>query len=232
MVTDIETTLEKQIAFDVAWKGIDRKGREYCRGSYLILEAFKYDVPYFKEKLGHYFSDTYSHLVEPLPMQSIKQLYNSDVRLLQDEGHRVIFAAYNGGFDARHLGKTCNYILGDKFLDYPLELLCLWNYWALSCPMNYTAKASPSGKYLSTKAEDVFTFEFNQPDFIERHIAWSDVEIECDILLKTLARKKKIPVTRNVKEISARPPWIIANERAGVPVDYQEKPAANSHGLI
>jgi hypothetical protein len=53
MVTDIETTLKKRIAFDIAWRIIDRAGREYGSGSYVIRESFAVDVPFFKEKLGH-----------------------------------------------------------------------------------------------------------------------------------------------------------------------------------
>lgn len=51
-VTDVETTMSKQIVFDIAWKAIDRKGRVYGRGSYLIREAFQHDVPWYKAKMG------------------------------------------------------------------------------------------------------------------------------------------------------------------------------------
>ena len=52
VVLDIETTLKKRIAFDVAWTITDRKGGEFGSGSYVIREAFRVDVPFFKEKLG------------------------------------------------------------------------------------------------------------------------------------------------------------------------------------
>jgi hypothetical protein len=232
IVTDIETTLEKRIAFDIAWKGIDRTGKVYCTGSFIVLEAFKYDVPFFKEKLGFYFDDTYSHLIEPLPMQEIRDLYNTDIAVLLSEGHRVIFAAFNGGFDARYLGETTNYILKQRFLDIPIPMICIWNYWALSCPLNYKAKFSPSGLYYSTKAEDVYRFEFNEPDFIERHIAWHDVLIESEILLKVLRRKKKLPIMKTIKELSSPEPWKIANERAGIPIKHNHIKVTNSHGLF
>ena len=54
VVTDIETTMKKRIAFDVAWKTIDKRGNEYGRGSYVIREAFRHDVPFFAHKLGPY----------------------------------------------------------------------------------------------------------------------------------------------------------------------------------
>ena len=40
VVLDIETTLRKRIAFDVAWTITDRKGGEFGSGSYVIREAF------------------------------------------------------------------------------------------------------------------------------------------------------------------------------------------------
>ena len=65
MVTDIETTLKKRIAFDIAWRTIDRKGKVYAEGSYVIREAFNLDVPFFATKLGHYFDDAYAKRIVP-----------------------------------------------------------------------------------------------------------------------------------------------------------------------
>ena len=59
VVLDIETTLKKRIAFDVAWTISDRRGNDFGSGSFVIREAFRADVPFFKEKLGHYFDDTF-----------------------------------------------------------------------------------------------------------------------------------------------------------------------------
>ena len=102
IVTDIETTYKHRIAFDVAWKAIDRKGKEYGRGSYVITEAFALDVPFFKEKLGWYFMDTYGHLIKPLPLLDIRERFNNLLRDLINKGHRVIFCAYNARFDAEY----------------------------------------------------------------------------------------------------------------------------------
>ncbi len=40
VVLDIETTLRKRIAFDVAWTITDRKGGDFGSGSFVIREAF------------------------------------------------------------------------------------------------------------------------------------------------------------------------------------------------
>ena len=60
VVLDIETTLKKRIAFDVAWTITDRRGNDFGSGSYVLREAFAHDTPFFKEKLGHYFDDTFA----------------------------------------------------------------------------------------------------------------------------------------------------------------------------
>jgi hypothetical protein len=79
VVTDIETTLKKRIAFDIAWRIIDKRGREYNSGSYVIREAFKHDVPFFKEKLGHYFDDAYSQLIKPASIFDVRAEYNRQI---------------------------------------------------------------------------------------------------------------------------------------------------------
>lgn len=214
-VTDVETTLEKKIVFDVAWRCIDRTGKIYYEGSFIITEAFSMDVPYFKEKLGFYFEDTWKHLIKPLPMRSIRMIFNNHISELLDNGHRVIFCAYNASFDAKHLGITSNLFLGSPFLVRPLPLMCIWHYWSLSCPRNYNAPTTTSGKFLSTSAESVYTFELSKPFHREKHIAWSDVGEECEILLKVLARKKKMPIVNHPKDLNNRV-YKIANTRLGI----------------
>ena len=201
-VVDIETTFKLRNAFDVAWKAIDRKGREYGRGSYLITEVLNMDVPYFKEKLGWYFDDTYAQQITPSSMKIVKMLFNMQVEDLLDKGHKVIFCAYNAQFDATHLNLTCEQLLGKDFLEHRIPLMDLYANWGASVPMGYTAKRTPGG-YLGTSAEDAFRFEFNQDDFVERHIAWSDVVIESQLLLKVLARKQKLHMVSDAKYLKA-----------------------------
>ena len=84
VVTDIETTYRHRIAFDVAWRIIDKKGREYDKGSFVIRESFKMDVPYFKEKLGHYFDDAYQHMIQPANIFEVREEYNGQIKKWQD----------------------------------------------------------------------------------------------------------------------------------------------------
>ena len=219
VVLDIETTLKKRIAFDVAWTITDRKGGEFGSGSYVIREAFRVDVPFFKEKLGHYFDDTFARQITPASIVEVRDIFNEQINALADAGHRVILTAYNARFDFTWLPHTLQEITGDKnakFLDRPFDLLDIWSFWGESVPKCYTAEKPASGKFLSTSAESAFRFENQEPDFVERHIAWHDVQIEKQILLKALARKKPMQIVRKPSELPSMV-WKNINERLGVP---------------
>ena len=210
MVTDIETTMRQRIAFDIAWKGIDRRGKEYCTGSHIVTDALKLDVPYFKEKLGWYFSDTYKHMITPLSMSEIRDIYNSHVEELLNRGHKVVFCAYNAGFDAKYLSETSIKLIQQRFLMHKIQLLDIWQYWCESAPQlfNYvTPKGNPK-----TSAEAVYKYEMHEPEFAERHIAFSDVEIEAELLLKVLRRKKPIPLVNTPAELMSSP-WRLLKDR-------------------
>lgn len=218
VVTDIETTLRKRIAFDVAWRTIDRSGREYGAGSFVIREAFQHDVPFFKEKLGHYFDDAYSQLIRPASILDVRAEYNNQITKLQQAGHRVIACAYNAAFDFKYLPETVRELTGNsvtRWLDTRVELMDIWDYWGLSVPLNYTAQATNSGKYISTSAESAYRWEFNKQDFEERHIAWHDCLIESDILLKAIRRKKPMPIVSRPADFAGAI-WKRINTRLGI----------------
>lgn len=220
IVTDIETTMKKRIAFDIAWKAIDRSGREYGRGSYVIREAFFHDLPFFASKLGHYFDDAYSQLIRPANILDVRREYNKQIEDLQTDGHRVILAAYNSAFDFKYLPETVS-VLTDgrvtRWLSHRVELMDIWDYWGESVPLDYAKKAaaSESGRFVSTSAESAYRYEFYHSDFEERHIAWSDVQIESELLLKALSRKKKMPVVSSPSDLVGAV-WKKINTRLGI----------------
>lgn len=218
VVTDIETTLKKRIAFDIAWRTIDRQGREYAKGSYVIRESFALDVPFFKEKLGHYFDDAYSHLIQPASIEEVKQEYNNQINHFKDRGHRVICCAFNAAFDMKYLPETLQKLTGDeraRWLDSKVELMDIWDYWGRGVPKKYRAEPTASGKYISTSAESAYRWEFNQADFVERHIAWHDCLIEGDILCKALSRRKPLTVVDSPKKFRGAV-WKAINLRLGI----------------
>ena len=44
-VVDTETCRFDGMVFDIGWKAIDRKGREYSQGSYLCADVLETDTP-------------------------------------------------------------------------------------------------------------------------------------------------------------------------------------------
>jgi len=232
VVTDIETTMKKRIAFDIAWKIIDRKGREYGRGSYVIREAFCHDVPFFAQKLGFYFDDAFAGLIRPASILEVRAEYNAQIANLQQLGHRVILGAYNSAFDFKYLPETLS-ILTDgvetRWLTNRVELMDIWDYWGESVPRHYAQKASASasGRFVSTSAEEAYKYEFVKDDFVERHIAWSDVEIESELLVRALSRKKKMPVVKSPAELAGAV-WQKINRRLGIDGKAQLPQAVNA----
>ena len=218
MVTDIETTIKNRIAFDIAWRTIDRSGKVYGKGSFIIKEAFEADVPFFKEKMGYYFQDTFDRKIIPASIIEVRNEYNKQITEQRLKGHRVIGCAYNAAFDFKWMPETYKHLTKNpdaKFLESPLELLDIWDYWGQSVPLHYDAEPSASGKWRSTSAENAYRFEFNQSDFEERHMAWHDCIIEADILLKALARKKPMPVVNHPSQFAGAV-WRTINLRVGV----------------
>ena len=217
-VTDIETTLKKRIAFDIAWRTIDRTGKVYSKGSYVIREAFQHDTPFFKEKMGHYFDDAFNHKIVPASIMEVREEYNGQISDLRSKGHRIIGCAYNAAFDFKHMPETLQQLTNNpdaKFLDEPLELMDIWDYWGGSVPLHQTADVTASGKFYSTSAESAYRFEFNQKDFVERHMAWHDCVIEAEILLKALKRKKSMPIVNHPSKFRGGV-YSIINKRIGV----------------
>lgn len=218
VVTDIETTLKHRIAFDIAWRIVDKSGREYNSGSFVVRESFRLDVPFFKEKLGHYFDDAYSHLIKPASIFEVREEYNGQIAALQAAGHRVIACAYNAAFDFKYLPETIQKISGDssiRWMQNKIELMDIWDFWGSSVPLNYSATPTASGKYISTSAESAYRWEFNEADFVERHIAWHDCLIESDILLKAIRRKKPMPIVSRPSELAGAV-WKKINTRIGI----------------
>lgn len=215
VVLDIETTRNKNLAFDVAWTITDRQGNEYGSGSYLIDEVLFLDEPFYKDKWPQYLLDLMSGDIVGATISDVIDTLNRQISELKAKGHRVIICAYNARFDMTWLPHTYFYVTNDRNtdkFDQWDDMLDIWAFWGQSVPLAYNAPLSASGKYLSTSAENAYRYEFDQPEFIEMHIAWHDVAIEKDILLKALRRKKALPTVAK-KEQFAGNVWKKINER-------------------
>jgi hypothetical protein len=232
VVTDIETTHNfrpnatdqakmagmpesLQLAFDVAWKAVDKKGKVYCEGSYVATDIFNYAIPFFRQKLGLYFEDAYNHNLAPRTYSQIRDLFNADMADLDAQGFNVILCAYNAVFDFSHLQQTSEMILNGNFLDTPRPILDIWHTWGMSVPVSFakTAARTKSGMYFATTAEAAYAFEIGNSEFIERHVAYDDVNIETEVLLKALKRSNSSQqvLAMSPQELPAMP-WRDINE--------------------
>ena len=220
VVTDIETTMKNRIAFDIAWLTIDRRGREYGQGSFLVKESFNQDMPFYREKVGNYFEDVYDRHIKPETIKHIREAYNEQIVDFQTQGYRVIAAAYNAVFDFTHLPRTLNHLTNGRlmrWLDQKVEILDIWDYWGLSVPKHYAKVAKPteSGKFISTSAESAYAYEFNIPHFVEKHMAYDDCKIEAQLLQKVLSRKKPMPIYDSPGKLPGAV-WKKINTRLGI----------------
>jgi len=233
VVTDIETTwhyrpnatelatlegMPKSInlAFDTAWKAVDRHGNVYAKGSYVATDCFRYAIPFFKQKLGLYIEDAFEHNLAPVNFSDVRTRFNADLAELDAQNFNVILTAYNAAFDFSHLQQTSEFLLNDNFLDRPRPILDIWHTWGMTVPLSYAKQASrtASGMYFASTAEAAYAFETGNSDFIEKHVAWDDVEIETELLIKALKRSsaEQRIITENPAELPAMC-WRDINER-------------------
>ena len=217
VVTDTETTKKNGLVFDAAWCAVDRHGQVYGSGSYLLSDVLRYDDPFWKEKIGEYWKLVHKGKIRPTSTRMMRRQFNDLLRSLKNDGPRVIFTAYNCAFDAGALSSTADRMLKMPFIDVPgVELLDLWHAFCEVIPQDYCAPISEKGNY-STNAESVFAFikGYKPGEFIEKHVAHSDVLVELDILAWILRQKQKLHVVNKTKDFVSSP-WRIAHQRLGV----------------
>ena len=229
-VIDTETCRFDGMVFDIGWKAIDRKGREYSQGSYLCADVLQTDTPYYRKKIAAYWFKANTSIT-PVNFAHARNIFNQEISRLQNKGHRVVVCAYNAAFDQRVLDKTTQEMVvkRSQFVKSKLvDWLDIWLFWAMSCPQS--AKEMPklkSGR-IRTTAEAVAQFEIAS-DYEHLHEGLADAEGEAEILRTVLGRKKKIPFN----ELGARCSRI-ANERLGL-IDpnqvYEEKPVIETKAI-
>jgi len=233
VVTDIETTknfrpnatkvaqiagmpANMQLAFDVAWKAIDKQGNVYCEGSYVATDCFTFALPYFTKKLGLYIEDAYNHNLAPRTFSQVRDHFNEDMAALDAKGYNVILCAYNAYFDFHNLEKTSKLLLNEHFLIEPRPILDIWHTWGMTVPISYAKNAgrTDSGMYFLSTAEAAYAFESGNDNFIERHVAYDDVKIEAEVLLIALKRSslEQRVLSVDPAKLPAMP-WKKINER-------------------
>ena len=97
-VIDTETCRFDGMVFDIGWKAIDRKGREYSQGSYLRADVLETDTPYYRKKIAAYWFKV-NKSITAVRFSTVRNIFNQEISRLQNKGHRCVVCAYNAAFD-------------------------------------------------------------------------------------------------------------------------------------
>ena len=201
---DGKIDLSQSLVYDVGWQVTDRKGKVYCKKSYVVAEIFLdkelMSKAYYAEKIPQYWED----------IKNGKRVLTSFLKIRKDFLFdrkkwkcKAVFA-HNAFFDYTALNNTLRYLTGSKtryFFPYALEI---WDtlimsrqvfgkskLYSLFCEKHdYKTKHKRPQNRLT--AEILWRYLSKNNDFMESHTGLEDVEIETEILVACLNSKKKI----------------------------------------
>lgn len=202
IVMDTETTGSTAfpIAYNWGWIVCDKKGRIYKKRSFLIRELWidNFNMVkqcFYKDKLPLYFMEVANGETKIEPLEKILEIFTKDFQ----KYNKPMIGAYNMAFDDRAIKNTFN------FCDIPFKglkkdkIFCIMNL-AEQVLMNrptyflfgkknslFTEKGN-----LKTSAEACYKYLKNNNDFVEKHMALQDCEIETVILTACFKQKKKM----------------------------------------
>lgn len=200
--------LTQSLVYDLGVAVIDKKGKVYETGSYVIAETFidmaeVMKSAYYAEKIPQYWNDIRNG------RRSLVTLFkaNQAVKALIKKYNIKTVAAHNAGFDLRALNNTQRYITKSKyryFMPYGIEwwdtlkmaqdIFTKKKMYRVYCEENgYMTKHKTPRVRLT--AEILHRYLTGNNDFDESHTGLEDVMIEKDILAYLLRQHKKMRKT-------------------------------------
>jgi len=235
-VCDTETTGlgSKAIVFDFAYVITNRKGKIFCERTFLVSEIltnprlmlgalFNKDwrAMFGGKIFSLYIPNIADHTFRLVKWRDILQQMREDILTYDVD----VFCAYNISFDLGALNKT-HRMLTEKNINLSrLTLLDLYLF-STSTLLNsqlyhdFAYKHGSEKGFITdannvrTTAEKTYAFLTGNPDFVESHTALADAQIEVEILLRLLARRKPIPYN-DVQHM----PWRHAQKIRGTLLD-------------
>ena len=197
-IIDTETAngLKNPLCYDVAVIIFDKKGTELFRKNWLVSNVWN------NERM---FKTAYYAWKRPLYDNIEKEIVNtytfiSEMNDIIDNYQVNFLLAYNLKFDLNSINKTVErFTYNSKFNTENVEYIDVWNV-AIDIIMNNNSYKSfcrengfisDAGNY-KTSAEICYRFLTNIIDFDESHTAMDDCEIEKEIFMTCVKRKKKI----------------------------------------
>ena len=213
MILDCETITDARVPYDVAFVLIDRAGNVIERFNALTAEVMndatlRYILKkdrYTAHKAGFYLTNTPA---EVMPFTQIAAHVWAVIRAFD-----AVVVAYNVAFDRGALNAYSRTIDGCDF--FPDDCI-IWDMWTMAlytvCASRNYANYCDAHEMHTDKgnrksgAEAVYSYLVNNPEFEEAHTALADCEIEVQIFLAILARKKKLH-TDECGGVRYRKPW-------------------------
>ena len=197
-IIDTETAngLKNPLCYDIAVIIFDKKGTELFRKNWLVSNVWN------NERM---FKTAYYAWKRPLYDNIEKEIVNtytfiSEMNEIIDNYQVNFLLAYNLKFDLNSINKTVErFTYNSKFNTENVEYIDVWNV-AIDIIMNNNSYKSfcrengfisDAGNY-KTSAEICYRFLTNIIDFDESHTAMDDCEIEKEIFMTCVKRKKKI----------------------------------------
>ena len=204
MVFDTETTndIDCPIMYDFGFAVIDRKGKVYQKGSFVVADVFLdkelMESAYFAEKIPMYWEQIKSGQRELKRLANIRKIVFDTMK----EFNIKIVMAHNAKFDYLSTATTQRYMTNSKyryFFPYGTEF---WdtlkmsreifsddeNYCAFCEENNFLTK---NGKNRYT-AEILYRYLTNDISFEESHTGLEDVLIEKEIFVHCIQKNPEI----------------------------------------
>lgn len=204
MVLDTETFGAKKV-FDLGYSVIDRDGKVYEQGSFIVHDFFE-DEDSIREFIHDEFCAKNAQIYLSALANGNEEFKICNFKDIRSEVNEVLkrydatVCAYNVAFDLRALDKTTALLLCEpNFFTQDIKVIDIWAA-ALSTmcvTLPYLKFVTDNGLYTDkgnpkTSAESVYRFISDNPDFEELHMGYADVLIECAILVKCLKSHKKV----------------------------------------
>lgn len=216
LVLDVETAnmTNDALTYDIGFAICDKKGNIYEKFSYVVSNIFTEEkeifgndelmnTAYYAKKLPIYYKGLETGKFKEVSLFYVRKVIHS---LLKKYKCKAV-CAYNANFDKSALDNTIRYITKSKvrwFFPYGTEIYCIWH---MACQTILRQKTflrlahekgwvSPKGN-IRTSAEIAYRYMMNEHEFEEEHTGLADVEIECKIMAKCFAQKKKMETRIN-----------------------------------
>ena len=190
-----------QKVFDLGYKIIDKDNKEYSKGSFLVSEYYWQIIKshaFYQDKLNYYKKYVKTGYSKVASYSEIIELLEHEIEVYDVD----YLVAYNLGFDIRVLRKTYHALTGSDRLIF--DNLVHFDLYHVACQTilntpkykkwasdNYYKHLNLETFNFKTGAESCYSYLINEPDYIEEHTALSDVEIECEILVRAIKTTKK-----------------------------------------